>query len=241
MVECPDLCCYSSVVFYDQDGTAAANVLSVLHRAFKALKRRQVCRRGGIAKYIGKLLHLGILCYNKTSSEMSMLFINVLNSTLQIEDVFIILGGFSSIESRFPHLILRPPPPPPAPPSPQHLQSSTPNQLSVLGSPSPPIPPSPPPPPLRGLIPWMPTLVGSDRLFLGRHEQAEADAVVFGLGITHVLSIGRCWTNVFVKIKCFELVGIQQESRDPLRGRDLPGTGRGEEPAGHAGGVGKHR
>ena len=47
MIECPDLCPYSVVVFYDHDGTAAANVLSVLHRAFKALKKRQV-KEGGV-------------------------------------------------------------------------------------------------------------------------------------------------------------------------------------------------
>ncbi len=35
---------YSVVVFYDQDGTAAANVLSVLQRAYKALKKRQVVK-----------------------------------------------------------------------------------------------------------------------------------------------------------------------------------------------------
>ena len=42
------------------------------------------------------------------------------------------------------------------------------------------------------VIPWMPTLIKSERLYLGRHEQAEELTVLKGLSITHVLSIGRC-------------------------------------------------
>lgn len=42
MVESPGLCRHSVVVFYDHDGTSAANVLSLLYKAFRALKRRQV-------------------------------------------------------------------------------------------------------------------------------------------------------------------------------------------------------
>ena len=184
MIECPDLCPYSVVVFYDQDGTAAANVLSVLHRAFKALKQRQV--GGWVGTDDPNLVWLQPCHYVYT----------------QIEDVFIILGGFSSISSRFPHLVhhLRPPPPRPLSSSSSSSFSSRPPSSSVcppppLPRPSPPSPPSPsPPPPLRGIIPWMPTLVRSDRLFLGRHEQAEAHTVVCGLGITHLLSIGR-WVH----------------------------------------------
>ena len=41
------------------------------------------------------------------------------------------------------------------------------------------------------VIPWMPTLVRTDRLFLGRHEQAEEGSIVRGLQLTHVFSIGR--------------------------------------------------
>ena len=41
------------------------------------------------------------------------------------------------------------------------------------------------------LIPWMPTLVVTRQIYLGRHEQAEERSVVGGLEITHVLSIGR--------------------------------------------------
>ena len=45
------------------------------------------------------------------------------------------------------------------------------------------------------LIPWMPTLVVTRQIYLGRHEQAEERSVVEGLEITHVLSIGR-WVRV---------------------------------------------
>ena len=41
------------------------------------------------------------------------------------------------------------------------------------------------------LIPWMPTLVVTRQIYLGRHEQAEERSVVEGLEVTHVLSIGR--------------------------------------------------
>ena len=35
----PDLCSYTVIVFYDGDGTTAANLFSILHRAFKYLKK----------------------------------------------------------------------------------------------------------------------------------------------------------------------------------------------------------
>jgi hypothetical protein len=56
------------------------------------------------------------------------------------------------------------------------------------------------------LIPWMPTLVRTPQLFLGRHEQAEERTVVEGLGITHMLSIGRWGKNnilVYLSQKIF--------------------------------------
>ena len=40
-------------------------------------------------------------------------------------------------------------------------------------------------------IPWMPTLVLGNDVFLGRREQADDHRVVSGLGITHIVSIGR--------------------------------------------------
>ena len=40
-------------------------------------------------------------------------------------------------------------------------------------------------------IPWMPTLVHRNGIFLGRAEQAEDSRVYKELGLTHVLSIGR--------------------------------------------------
>ena len=40
-------------------------------------------------------------------------------------------------------------------------------------------------------IPWMPTLVHRNGIFLGRAEQAEDSRVYRELGLTHVLSIGR--------------------------------------------------
>ena len=57
------------------------------------------------------------------------------------------------------------------------------------------------------IIPWMPTLVRTDRLFLGRHEQAEERSVVFGLSVTHILSIGRSPENRFEGIFYFGLDG----------------------------------
>jgi hypothetical protein len=103
------------IVFYDQDGTAAANVYSILQRAFKALRRKRV-------------------------------------------EVLCILGGIKSIQDRFPHLVRS---------CRDHLENQ------------------------RVVIPWMPTLIKTDRLYLGRHEQAEEKSVIDNLGITHVLSIGR--------------------------------------------------
>ena len=40
-------------------------------------------------------------------------------------------------------------------------------------------------------IPWMPTLVHRNGIFLGRAEQAEDSRIYQELGLTHVLSIGR--------------------------------------------------
>ena len=40
-------------------------------------------------------------------------------------------------------------------------------------------------------VPWMPSLIKNEQLFLGKHEQAEDRTVISGLKITHVLSIGR--------------------------------------------------
>ena len=40
-------------------------------------------------------------------------------------------------------------------------------------------------------IPWMPTMVFENRVFLGRREQVEDIRVLKCLNITHVLSIGR--------------------------------------------------
>ena len=40
-------------------------------------------------------------------------------------------------------------------------------------------------------IPWMPTMVFQNRVFLGRREQVEDIRVLRCLNITHVLSIGR--------------------------------------------------
>ncbi len=42
MVEYPELESYSVVVFYDYDGTAAANIYSILYKAFNTLKRKKV-------------------------------------------------------------------------------------------------------------------------------------------------------------------------------------------------------
>ena len=41
------------------------------------------------------------------------------------------------------------------------------------------------------VVPWMPTLVHRNGIFLGRAEQAEDSRVYQELGLTHVLSIGR--------------------------------------------------
>ena len=110
------MCIYSVIVFYDQDGTAAANVFSILNRAFKALKRKRV-------------------------------------------EAYCILGGIKSISANFPHLI-------------ESLQSRATETRRLV-------------------IPWMPTLVRNDKLYLGRHEQAEERSVIDGLRLTHILSIGR--------------------------------------------------
>jgi hypothetical protein len=40
-------------------------------------------------------------------------------------------------------------------------------------------------------IPWMPTLVLGNDVFLGRREQADDFRVVSELGITNIVSIGR--------------------------------------------------
>ena len=57
------------------------------------------------------------------------------------------------------------------------------------------------------VIPWMPSLVATDQLFLGRHEQAEERCVVFGLRLTHILSIGRSPENRFDGVFYFGLDG----------------------------------
>ena len=41
-MEFAELCPYSVIVFYDADGTAAANLYSILYRAFNRLKDMQV-------------------------------------------------------------------------------------------------------------------------------------------------------------------------------------------------------
>lgn len=61
---------------------------------------------------------------------------------------------------------------------------------------------------LGKLIPWMPTLVSRDgTVFLGRHEQAEEACVVFGLGLTHVLSVGRSPENRFGSVTYLAIDG----------------------------------
>ena len=41
-MEFAELCSYSVIVFYDADGTAAANLYTILHRSFNRLKGMQV-------------------------------------------------------------------------------------------------------------------------------------------------------------------------------------------------------
>ena len=41
-MEFAELCSYSVIVFYDADGTAAANIFTILHKAFNRLKEMQV-------------------------------------------------------------------------------------------------------------------------------------------------------------------------------------------------------
>ena len=41
-MEFSELCSYSVIVFYDEDGTAAANLYTILHRAFNRLREMQV-------------------------------------------------------------------------------------------------------------------------------------------------------------------------------------------------------
>ena len=41
-MEFAELCSYSVIVFYDADGTAAANIYTILHKAFNRLKDMQV-------------------------------------------------------------------------------------------------------------------------------------------------------------------------------------------------------
>ena len=43
-MEFAELCSYSVIVFYDEDGTAAANLYTILHRAFNRLRDMQVQR-----------------------------------------------------------------------------------------------------------------------------------------------------------------------------------------------------
>jgi hypothetical protein len=43
----------------------------------------------------------------------------------------------------------------------------------------------------------MPTLVLGNSVFLGRREQADDVRVVSGLGISHIISIGRCAKRLF--------------------------------------------
>ena len=43
-MEFAELCSYSVIVFYDEDGTAAANLYTILHRAFNRLRDMQVKR-----------------------------------------------------------------------------------------------------------------------------------------------------------------------------------------------------
>eukprot|EP00095_Tigriopus_kingsejongensis_P004571 maker-scaffold462_size163801-snap-gene-0.54 protein:Tk04571 transcript:maker-scaffold462_size163801-snap-gene-0.54-mRNA-1 annotation:"dual specificity protein phosphatase 1-like" len=114
-VNCHDFLSYSLLVFYDFDGTSAANIFSVLFRAKQRLKRVSV----------------------------------------SMVDALVILGGLNNVEERFPHTIY---------------------QRSSLRT---------------AVIPWMPNLIKTEHLFLGRYEQAEEKSVILGLGITHVLSIGR--------------------------------------------------
>ena len=47
-------------------------------------------------------------------------------------------------------------------------------------------------------IPWMPTLVHRNGIFLGRAEQAEDSRIYQELGLTHVLSIGRYAAIFFI-------------------------------------------
>ena len=46
-IEFAELSSYSVVVFYDADGTAAANIYTVLYRAFNRLRDMQVTVDGG--------------------------------------------------------------------------------------------------------------------------------------------------------------------------------------------------
>lgn len=113
-----DFASYSLIVFYDFDGTAAANIYSVLFRARQRLKKLRI-------------------------------------------DVLVVLGGLKNLDRRFPHLLYRG------------------NE------------------PGNRVIPWMPTLIKNEQVFLGRYEQSEEKTVIKGLGITHVLSIGRSPENCF--------------------------------------------
>ena len=42
------------------------------------------------------------------------------------------------------------------------------------------------------LVPWMPTSILGGSIFLGSLDQTANPSVIRGLGITHVVSIGRC-------------------------------------------------
>jgi len=62
MVDDPRVMAYSVIVLYDEDGTAAANVLSVMFRAFRALKAKRgedvFCVLGGASAVLRRFPHL---------------------------------------------------------------------------------------------------------------------------------------------------------------------------------------
>jgi len=140
---------FNFIVFYDHDGTSAANVQSPIHQTSKTLVDAGIevnCILGGFDSVADSFPHLTTVETPGDNSGMT----SPMPSLANISDASTIPAGNDDISSG----------------------DSVYDADSVT-------------------IPWMPTMVMANCVFLGRREQVEDIRVIRNLNITHVLSIGR--------------------------------------------------
>lgn len=185
-----DLRKYSLIVFYDHDGTSAANLHSSCNLAFRILTTSQIdvsCILGGMQLVCQRFPHLISLAKkppktstnsNSTKNKFRRLS---LSSTFSISSLSSLseCGTESTVSVDRAHHNFE-----------QKRSSPASNWSKSIPD-----------------IPWMPTLVLGNNIFLGRREQADDPRAIQSLGITDVVSIGRSPEQKFKNVRYLGLDG----------------------------------